>query len=188
VKLRIGIDVDGCVYHWTKAVNEALADKFEVEGLEEHTHWDYLQEHVSKQQWEWVWSADAAEMVFGRLDMIFPGAKQAVNQLCQDHEVHFVTHRHPRRVGGITGHWLRYHFRNYTGVHVIHNRCEKHTLGTWDVFVDDKPSTVEEFLENTEARVLMPVRPYNEHLVDSGRLFVFDHWDEVPGLVEGVLA
>lgn len=182
-KLRIGIDVDGCVYPWTRAVNEALTERFGITGLGEHTHWDYLQETITKQQWDWAWSSEAAEVIFGRLDLIFPGAREAVNGLCAEHEVHFVTHRHPRRVAGITGRWLNYHFRNYAGVHVIHNRCEKQTLGHWDVFIDDKVSTVEAFLEHTDALILAPRRSYNQELTTRGQLRVFRQWKTVPSII-----
>lgn len=183
MKLRIGIDIDGCLYPWTQAVNEALELKYNLPAIGDHTHWDYLQERITKPQWEWIWSSSAVGAVFGRMDLIFPGAQDAVNQLCRDHEVHFVTHRHPRRTAEVTGRWLNHYFRNYTGVHVVHNRCRKYQLGHWDVFIDDKPQTVLEFCEFTEALVLAPKRPYNGNLIyepANANFRLFSSWRHIP--------
>ena len=180
--MRIGVDIDGTVYPWTKAVNEALMARFAIGDPGEHQSWDFLQESITKEQWEWIWSTKAAEIVFGRMDLVYPGAVEAVNLLCSEHEVHFVTHRHPWRTAEYTGRWLNYHFRNYCGVHTVHNRCRKVSLGTWDVFIDDKDVTLAEFATQTDALVLAPARPWNEHM-KYYRITRFGSWDEVPELI-----
>jgi hypothetical protein len=45
----------------------------------------------------------------------------------------------------------------------------KRTLQRWDVFIDDKPETVWDFLGHTDAQVFAPVRPWNVDELD-GRL------------------
>lgn len=205
IRIRIGIDIDGCVYPWTRAANEALMARFGIEDPGEHEHWDYLEEIVGPGKFSWLWTSEAADMVFGRLDLIFPGACDVVNALAEEHEVHFVTHRNPYRTAEVTGRWLKFWFRNYAGVHTLTNKSPKHLLGKWDVFIDDKPSTVINFVDKTDSLVLMPERLYNSS-VDSMpcRTFLqyvgarenfraFGHWGEVEGLINaeverGVLA
>lgn len=185
--MKIGIDVDGCIYPWITAVNDAVAERYGIEGLTDHPYWMYLKDQLTNEQWEWVWSSEGAEPVFGRMDLIYDEAAEAINALCNEHEVHFVTHRHPRRLTEITGRWLNKYFRNYAGVHTLHNICKKHTLGQWDVFIDDKPSTVLEFLNCTDATVLVPDRPWNAidvHCAPSTSYNRFSNWNEVPYLVE----
>lgn len=183
--MRIGIDVDGTVYRWADAVNKALAEQFGITGLGEHTSWDYLRDKLTREQWRWVWSSDAAERVFGQLDMAYPQAVDVVNALANVHEVHFVTHRNPYRTSDVTGAWLRHHFRNYRGVHVMANSCAKWELGRWDVFIDDKPETVAGFLAHSDALTLMPARPWNggERMRSAGRFHTFEQWDEVAWLI-----
>ena len=50
----------------------------------------------------------------------------------------------------------------WAGVHVIQNGTPKFSLLDWDVFVDDKPETVESMLNGTSAQVFAPRRPWNE--------------------------
>lgn len=170
----IGCDVDGCVFPFTLAVNQALEEEFGIEGLVDHPHWDYLQTVITPEQWRWVWTAEeAASLVFGRMDLIYEGAADAVNALCKDHEVHFVTHRHPKRLTSITGEWLSQHFTGYSGVFTLDNSIAKHTLYDWDLFIDDKPQTIAEFQE-ANMRIQFPTRPWNSEILGG-----FDSWEEL---------
>lgn len=189
MKLRIAVDLDGTVYPWSQAVNEYLEWMYELDPIGDHKHWDYLEQRILPYQWEQIWSYQAAEGVFGREDLIYPGAKKAVQQLCNEHEVHFVTHRHPCRTAEVTGRWLRAHFRNYAGVHLVTNRCGKDTLGEWDVVIDDKPSTLEAFFIRDLSLVLAPVRPWNRDFLDEWSeinvyaFHSFTDWADVPALI-----
>lgn len=179
--MRIGIDVDGTLYRWTTSVNAAVEERFGVAGLDDpHPRWDYLREVLTPEQWRWVWSRDAAEAVFGRRDMAYPGSRRAVNSICAEHEVHFVTHRNPRVLTGVTGQWLASRYFGYAGVHVLYHSVSKVGLADWDVFVDDKAETIAEF-ENAGVRILIPDRPWNVGC-GSGRER-FDDWRDVPRLI-----
>lgn len=167
--MRIGVDIDGTLYPWTLSANKAVEEKFGIEGLTEHTHWDYLYDQLTPEQWKWVWSADAAEAVFGREES-YDGCIEAVNQLCDEYDVHFVTHRNPLLTSEVTARWIAERFHNYAGIHVISNKVSKTSLGTWDVFIDDKPDTIVEFLDKTNTIMLVPSRPWNEH-VEGGLRF-----------------
>jgi 5'(3')-deoxyribonucleotidase len=171
--MRIGLDVDGCLYPWTKAVNQALLEKFGIKDLIDHPSWDYLHDTINSEQWRWIWSEEAAPYVFLRLDLIYEGAANVVNSLCHNHEVHFVTHRNPRILTAITGAWLSEYFRNYCGVHVLDNSIAKTTIYNWDLFIDDKPQTISEFNE-ADIRIEFPTRPWNSELLGG-----FNSWEEL---------
>lgn len=173
--MRIGVDIDGTLYPWTLSVNEAVQEKFGVEGLTEHTHWNYLYDLVTKEQWAWIWSEEAAEAVFGRPNY-YDGSVEAVRELIKEHEIHFVTHRNPTFVSEITARWIRHYFEGYAGLHVLDNKVSKTSLGNWDVFIDDKPDTIEEFLVRTDTLMFVPSRLWNQDVEGGIR---FDDWNEV---------
>jgi hypothetical protein len=79
------------------------------------------------------------------------------------HAVHFVTHRDPGNAGLHTAEYLARHFGGlrWEGLHVVRSSVAKRTLARWDVFVDDKPETVWDFLGHTSAQVFAPARPWN---------------------------
>lgn len=180
--MLIGLDIDGCIYPWTLAANEAVAERYGLEGLTEHTHWDYLKDRLDDEGWKWLWSPDAASEVFGRMDMIYEGAQEVIQALCDEHEVHFVTHRNPARCGALTAIYLAHYFKGYKGVHILDNSVSKVGVLKFDVFIDDKHETICEFQgawDGVAPLILAPARPWN---VDS-TCHRFESWDEVPGLI-----
>lgn len=173
--MRIGIDLDGTVYHWTAAVNLAVRERFGV-ALDEHGHWNYARDALTDEQWRWLWSSEAAELVF-LAGHSYPGAVDVVNELCASHEVHFVTHRSPR-YAAVTGAWVSRRFRRLAGLHVVQASVPKSSLGRWDVFIDDKPEVVDDCLD-AGARVLVPARPWNA----GARGERFGDWPDVRALL-----
>jgi hypothetical protein len=63
----------------------------------------------------------------------------------------------------------------------------KRTLARWDVFVDDKPDTVFDFLANTNAQVFAPVRPWNVNALEDG-IGGFRHYTDPMDIVRWVEA
>jgi uncharacterized HAD superfamily protein len=185
-RLTIGIDIDGTVYPWTRAANEAVMGRFpETEDPGEHQAWDYLKSVLgSDERWRWLWSPEAAERVFGRLDLIFEHAADTINALAKEHDVHFVTHRNPEKTGVATAMWIREHFSGYKGIHVLDNSVRKCDVLNWDVFVDDKVETIHEFcVETMVSPLLMPTRPWNDHY-KSDFVSRFTDWREVPEILQ----
>lgn len=179
--MLIGIDIDGTLYQWTVAANDALIEKFGIDDPGEHATWNHLYDRLTPEQWAWLWSDLAAESVFGREDLIWPGSRGVVNALALKYEVHFVTHRNPHNLAGVTGDWLATHFVDYRGVHVVDSEVEKHTIADWDVFIDDKIETVEAFASALpNCLTLMPFRPWNEGCASG---VGFTEWWEVLDLV-----
>lgn len=164
-KLNIGIDIDGVLFPWDECARDAVVEKFGGERLRPSTSWDFIKENLPADQWAWLWSAEGQDVVFGRPAMAYYDAVEAVNAILKrGHGVHFVTHRDPRRTAAHTSEFLERHFGGHpwNGVHIIQAGVAKRTLGPrWDVFVDDKPDTVFDFLANTEAMVFAPVRLWN---------------------------
>lgn len=195
--MLIGVDIDGVLFPWDECARDALVAKFGIERPGESTSWFYLKETIAVEHWAWLWSTEGQNDVFGRVGRVYPGAVAAINAILKpgDHDVHFVTHRDPRRTAVHTAAFLHLHFGGHpwAGVHVIQASVAKRTLARWDVFIDDKPDTVWDFLGNTNAKVFSPVRPWNGelnesylwHLVNDGERLV--HYDDPQEIADWVL-
>lgn len=166
--MNIGIDIDGVLFPWSEAANEAVMEQFGVPDPGPHETWAHLMDRLTPDQWNWLWGTEGSDRVFGQGWRIYPGAREAFLKVLRpsEHRCHFVTHRDPRRTATWTAMYLARHFRAHpwAGVHVLQNAVPKHSLMEWDVFVDDKPSTVLDMLAHTRARVFAPMRPWNTEL------------------------
>ena len=165
--MRVGIDIDGVLYPFNELANAALVERFGIPDPGPWTYWNYLKDVVTREQWSWLWSAQGQDVVFGHVEAVYPGVVEAFSSILKSgHEVHFVTHRDPRRTALHTAAFLTFWFGSHpwAGVHVIQRGMAKHRLAEWDVFVDDKAETCEEMLFRTRAQVFAPVRPWNAEL------------------------
>jgi hypothetical protein len=166
----IGVDIDGVLYPWDECARDALVEQFGIERPGPSLDWDYLKNNVPSECWRWLWTAEGQDAAFGQTGRTYPHVADAVNAILRhgEHDVHFVTHRDPRRTAAWTAAFLTRHFGGHpwAGVHVTQASVAKRTLGRWDVFIDDKPETVCDFLHNTEAKVFTPARPWNQELND----------------------
>lgn len=184
--MKIGIDIDGVLFDWAGAANQAAMDKFGIPDPGPHVTWGHLKDTVTGKQWAWLWSAEGSDVVFSQINSCYSDAVCAVNDiLAAGHKVHFVTHRDPRHTASHTAFFLRRHFgrRPWAGLHLVQRATAKRTLGRFDAFVDDKPETVYDFLWNTEAHVFAPVRPWNAEelgdVTDAG----FTHYSDPQEIV-----
>lgn len=189
--MKIGVDIDGVLFPWVDVANEALVAKFGIEDPGPHTSWSYLKDQcLTREQWTWLWTAEGQQRVFGQVWRAYSDATEATRRLLRaGHEVHFVTHRDPRRTATLTAMFLSYHFsaHPWAGVHIIQNGTPKRSLGRWDVFIDDKPDTVFDFLANTTTKVFAPARPWNvDELRDLRSSLVL--YDDPQDIVEWVEA
>lgn len=189
--MLIGFDIDGVLFPFEECANEALVARFGIPNPGPWTRWNYLKECVEPEAWEWLWSAEGHADVFGQVERVYPGAVDAVNVILKaGHRVHFVTHRNPRRAAIYTAAFLHVHFGGHpwAGVHVVQNAVAKRTLARWDVFVDDKPDTVWDFVANTDAQVFSPVRPWNVDELGDLDAPRFVHYTDPADIVEWVEA
>jgi uncharacterized HAD superfamily protein len=90
----------------------------------------------------------------------------ALDQMAREHEVVFITHRWVRDtydINQVTCDWLR---RHGIGSPVVHFTQEKKSQLVnqlrIELFVDDRHENCEDVATQTDARVMMPHRPYNQ--------------------------
>lgn len=190
--MLIGFDIDGVLFPWDDAARYALVAEFSIPRPGPSTTWSYLKEIIEPAQWDWLWSHAGQDAVFGQVGRTYTRSVDAVNALLKaGHRVHFVTHRDPRKTAIHTATFLRLHFGRHpwAGIHVVQNDVAKRRLQPWDVFVDDKPETVHDFLGNTSAMVFAPVRPWNvDELGDINDPHLFHHYDDPTDVVRWVAA
>lgn len=187
----IGFDIDGVLFPWADVANEVVVKRFGIGDPGPHVEWQHLKNRLTRPQWSWLWSQEGSDAVFGQIGRAYPGAVDAVNALLKaGHAVHFVTHRDPRRTSMTTALFLMVRFSRHpwAGVHIIQNSVKKRCLAHWDVFVDDKPETVYDFLDNTAAQVFAPARPWNTELEDSVPLDGFVRYQDPHEIVAWVEA
>lgn len=188
--MRIGVDIDGVLFPWDTVARRVLHARYGDVSQEPSRTWSALKGEVSKSAWHWLWSTEGQQRVFGQIEHSYGDAVDAVRALLDTgHQVHFVTHRDPATTIHHTAAFLREHFwgRRWAGVHSIRSTTHKTDLGRWDVFVDDKPSTVLGFVERESTRVFAPRRPWNEsELEDVPGLSLYDDPMDVVRWVEGV--
>lgn len=168
--MRIGFDIDGVLFPWTDVANEAVVARFDLADPGPHTDWDYLRRTIPPSCWRWVWSREGQDTIFSQVGRVYPGIVEVVNALLKDdHDVHFVTHRDPRRTAVYTSTFLSLHFGRHpwAGVHVVQNNVRKSRLLRWDAFVDDKPETVWDLLGEERIKVFAPAQPWNTELEDE---------------------
>lgn len=170
---RVGIDIDGVLYPWTDAANQVCMQEFGIPDPGSHTTWYHLKDKVTGEQWKWVWSPEGMRKIFGTL-RTYPNADMFRGLLDDPRlECHFVTHRDPAILAGITADFLTYLFpdSSWEGL-IVTKGTPKIALYDWDYFVDDRSETVAEFLDGTDTFVFMPNRPWNT--VTQG----YYHWNE----------
>ena len=190
--MTIGCDIDGVLFPWEAIARDVLDIEFGTRIPEPSPYWTYLKDVLPRAQWDWLWSRDGQDKIFGRTWARYPDAVEAVNALLRaGHRVHFITHRDPRRTALHTAEFLDLHFGGHpwAGVHVVQNHVQKRRLADWDVFVDDKPETVFDFLAYTGAKVFAPVRPWNvDELGDVGVEGITNlvHYTDPAAIVEWV--
>lgn len=164
--MLIGVDIDGVLYPWDECARDGLVAKFGIERPGPSLDWNYLKNNIAGEHWAWLWTEEGQNAAFGQVTRTYPFVTDAINALLRhgEHDVHFVTHRDPRRTAMHTAAFLSINFGGHpwAGVHVIQASVAKRRLQPWDVFIDDKPDTVFDFLANTNAQVFTPARLWNE--------------------------
>lgn len=163
--MRIGVDIDGVMYHWDKTarymLREVLPDSPYKDALNEPgLYWNHIQDQVSKEHWSWLWSEGVRLGLF-RHGHLFKGTIVAMRQLAELGDVIAITHR-PKAAVNDTMAWLSYQQLPVSGVHILTNQEAKSGVQHCDAYIDDKPENCEDYLLNTKAPIVaMPARPWN---------------------------
>ena len=145
--MRIGVDVDGVMYKWSKTARYMLREMlpgspYTREGPmgQEADRWDYIKDNVAPEHWKWLWTEGVRLGLF-RHGHIIKGAIEGVNALATDgHDVVIITHR-PKAAVTDTLQWLAFANFPLAGVHILTDQQPKSTVPC-DVYIDDKPENV----------------------------------------------
>lgn len=163
--MRIGLDIDGVMYEWDKTarymLREVLPNSPYKDSLRtESQSWNYIQEMVLPEHWDWLWD-EGVKLGLFRYGHLFPGTIQAVRALAQKNEIIIITHR-PKQAVNDTLDWLSYLKLPLTGVHILSNGEKKSSvLPHCDIYLDDKPENIVDYLLNTEAASVLREQPWN---------------------------
>lgn len=180
--MRIGLDIDGCIYQWDRTarylLREVLPNSPYKEVLQQEAQsWDWIQEHVSKEHWQWLWTEGVRLGLF-RYGFLCTGSVQAIRELAEDHEIVLITHR-PKQAVGDTLAWLGLMNLPIAGLHLLTNQEPKSGVRpACDVYLDDKPENVYDLNQNVGGSwVYLMDRPWNQ-LADWPGAWTVKNWTE----------
>lgn len=170
----LGIDLDGVVFDWANSAVRTLRQyDYPAPSPDEWQGWNYLQENVSPEAWQWLWRHGLRNM-FGN-GQAYPGATTALHYLESKAHVAFLTQR-PRKIADVTLDWLARHgLRPFAVVHL--DGCKAHVFDCV-AYVEDRPKNLWDLVD-TGAKVFAPVRPWNQEVHSDPRIHSYEHWGEI---------
>jgi uncharacterized HAD superfamily protein len=168
-RFRIGLDLDGVVYNWDKTARYMIRTRIENRGetpppelLQESADWDWIQNHVSEEDWRWLWREGTREGVY-RYGHVIKGAIEGVQKLAELGDVTVITSR-PKDAVNDTLAWLALFFNraNLAGINILSDGQPKSSVEPEpDLYVDDGIHNFVDILSNTTARVIKFEQPWN---------------------------
>jgi uncharacterized HAD superfamily protein len=172
--MRIGLDIDGVLYSWEKTARYMLREvlpnsPYTKDGPLGHksTHWNYIQENVSPQDWKWLWNEGVRLGLF-RHGHLFPGTIKCVRRLADMGDVVVITHR-PKQAVEDTLAWLTYQRLPLAGVHILSGQEPKSSVKPLcNVYIDDKPENCDDLAMRTGASVFIMDREWNQGFARPG--------------------
>ena len=179
--MRLGIDLDGVVADfnggWTRLYNRQFGGSL---GAESVTGWSQIPQLTHfrnmREFWEWSKDLDGASL-FRHLDL-FPGAKEALEDLARRHHIVIITTK-PRFAVHDTFAWIAEHRIPTTEVHITE---AKWTVDC-DVFLDDGPHVLPGLVaRRPDSMICRYVRPWNDPV--DGAIDVSD-WHDFGKVVDG---
>lgn len=177
--MRIALDVDGVLYHWSKTARYLLKAEFGY-NLHESTYWSYIPDNVSKQAWDWLWSEGIRRGLF-RHGHVVKGAVDGAWKLKRaGHELLAVTHR-PVSAVIDTHDWLDFHFGRtfFEQRHILYDGRSKSCVRA-DLLVDDKFQNVQEWMWHVDREAILYSQLWNDHEPWFGWRGT---WETIPSLV-----
>lgn len=185
--MRIGIDIDGVCYQWTKTARYMLREilpnsPYTKDGPlgTECTEWDYIKHNISPEHNKWLWK-EGIKLGLFRHGHLFPGTIKALRELDKLGRLVAVTQR-PERVAPETFEWIAFHQLPFREVHVLQGES-KTTIEPCDFFIDDKPENCAEIASAWPTSVVcMPDRPWNKSFDAAGAIRVYS-WDDFISIV-----
>lgn len=186
--MRIGLDVDGVMYQFQKTacymLNSIKGYNLDVENW---THWNWPKDHVSKEDWNWLWNTGVRLGLF-RYGHLYKGTIEAVRKLADCGFENVIITSRPRHAVQDTLDWISYLRLPFREVHILSDGELKSTVKC-DLYVDDKPENILDFLENTTGKPLLWTRPWNanyerwrpgiDYFANDDRAHRVESWEEV---------
>lgn len=188
MQLDIGIDLDGCAYHFHEGLRRfAISEGYDpsrlvVDAFSEESTWDFYRDY---------WDMDAPEFI----DLCrrgvdagvvflegepFPGAVETLQSIkAKGHFVHIITNRSlGTRVHHNTSDWLNkweipYDSLIFTG--------RKHLFGSLDLMIDDYEGNFNDFW-GVGVETWLFDRAYNRHVDDRG--YRVKNWSQFEDVVD----
>lgn len=178
MKPRIGVDIDGVLYHWDRTARYMLLhvlpdSPYTRDGPigQISTHWDYIAEHVTKEHWNWLWTEGVRLGLF-RHGHLYAGAIQFVRKLAELGDVVIITHR-PKQAVNDTLEWLAFQRLPLAGAHLLTNQEPKSSVHPQcDFYIDDKVENCVDLHNNTRGAVALMDRPWNQYYTVPGGFFI----------------
>jgi uncharacterized HAD superfamily protein len=179
-RLRIGLDIDGVMYHWEKTARYMLREilpnspyKGDPALERPSTGWNYIEHNVAPEHWKWLWS-EGVKLGLFRYGHMFKGTIEAVRHLAELGDIIVITHR-PAAAVPDTLAWLAYQQLPLAGVHILTHQEPKSTVEACDFFLDDKPENCID-MNDTGAEVWLMDRPWNQHCNWPNRATSWNHY------------
>lgn len=162
--MRIVLDIDGVLYKFSHAAQYMLAKK---KGLadREDLFWDDRTWDCNRPQedWDWLLGAEQSNYIY-RHGHLWSGAVEFTYELAKLGDIVLVTKR-PSHATKVTMDWIRYTFDHepfpFVEVHIL-GPGEKKSQIPADIYIDDSLENIEELGENTEAKLILVDRPWNQ--------------------------
>lgn len=172
----IAVDCDGVLYCWDRTVRYMLREKYKKDGRpyppeldDPATSWNAVEEAVSPDMWEWVWTEGVEQGLFRHGD-VMSGAIFGVQALHEFADLMIVTSR-PEQGVYDTMSWLVHHLRQtvpLVGIHILsHGQPKSSVTPTPDLLIDDGPHNVADWILNTDSSVLLFDQPWNRDSTPS---------------------
>lgn len=186
--MRIGIDIDGVMYQWTKTARYMLREvlpnsPYTKDGPlgRECTSWDYISDNISKEHLKWLFN-DAVRLGLFRHGHMYPGTIQSIRRLSEFAEIVVITHR-PKQAVSDTMDWLSYQRLPVSGIHILTNQEPKSSVAKCNVYLDDKPANCVDLL-STGGVVCMMDRPWNQDSDFLNRVYSWRDFENVVAMAK----
>jgi 5'(3')-deoxyribonucleotidase len=158
-KRVIAVDLDNVLYEWDRTAQYMLR---EYRGATIHTpstDWDYIKNHVSHQDWRWLWSDGITQGLF-RYGHMVTGARIGLERLAINNALTIVTHR-PESAVMDTVDWVSLYLKGIplSGLHILTHE-EPKTQVNADVLIDDKDQNLTDWMAAGRTAVKFE-RPHN---------------------------
>jgi len=183
-RLRIGLDIDGVLYHFHKTAIYLLntLKNYHLE-VKEWSDWDWLKEQTFTSDWNWLWKEGVKDYGLFRYGHIYKGAIEGVRKLAKLGDIVVISHR-PKNAIGDTLDWLSYNKFPVQEIHLLTNQEPKSQVQPrCDIYIDDGLHNATDL--SRFGTVLLVDRPWNQDCdyTQPNVVIRVKDWNEI---VEGV--